>query len=298
MRLRTPRHPTIPDEFTRVLCKHPPKIKLHHSMRLRSPGYQTINNALSTLSTYWQYTYVLPAITDELSSATTFISARAARSSWVFQPCSRPLVECYASALPRSSCPIQYIYVPPLNLQAPTGPQPPVVPHWHVRQDVVDTSPVRDASTDPIAPQLVSRCVLSQNPVAQIEAPNACPNCKRNFNRRQELKRHLRSNLPHWIHCPTSQCGWTGNRLYSLKKHMTAHPQGGLAPRPGEYQIYNPEELVESMARGTLSFGSAAAIALSMVDARVDERFAQPYKVGVISNAWNRGRRKFCKARN
>jgi uncharacterized CHY-type Zn-finger protein len=201
----------------------------------------------------------------------------------------------------------------------PLVPQPPVVPHWHVRQDVVDvrwilstfyhmiyanlliptqTSPVRDASTDPIAPQLVSRCVLSQNPVAQIEAPNACPNCKRNFNRRQELKRHLRSNLPHWIHCPTSQCGWTGNRLYSLKKHMTAHPQGGLAPRPGEYQIYNPEELVESMARGTLSFGSAAAIALSMVDARVDERFAQPYKVGVISNAWNRGRRKFCKARN
>jgi hypothetical protein len=80
-----------------------------------------------------------------------------------------------------------------------------------------------------------------------------------------------------------------GNRLYSLTNHMTAHPQGGgLAPE--EYQIYNPEELVGSMARGTLTVVSAADIALSMVE----ERFAQPDKVGVAANVWNR-RRKFCK---
>jgi hypothetical protein len=157
------------------------------------------------------------------------------------------------------------------------------------------TLPVRDASPDHIAPQLVSR-LLSQNPVAQTESLkglNSCPNCNRNFNRRQELKRHLRSNLPHWIHCPIPQCGWTGNRLYSLTNHMTAHPQGrGLAPE--EYQIYNPEELVESMARGTLTVVSAADIALS----KVEERFAQPDKVCVAANVWNRSRRKFCKARN
>jgi hypothetical protein len=126
-------------------------------------------------------------------------------------------------------------------------------------------------------------------PVTLVHLLHTCLNCKRIFDRRQELKRHLRSNLPHWIHCPIPQCGWTGNRLHTLTDHMTAHPQGG-GFAPEEYQIYNPEALVESMARGTLTVVSAADIALSMVE----ERFAQPDKVGVAANVWNR-RRKFCK---
>lgn len=159
----------------------------------------------------------------------------------------------------------------------------------------MQTSPVRDAGQDRIAPQLVSP-VLSRSPVAQTEAHMAhyaCPNCKRNFDRLQELKRHLRSNLPHWIHCPIPRCPWTGNRRYNLTVHMTAHanlyPDG--APGPEEYQIYDPGELVESIASGTLTVVSAANIALSMVE----KRFTQLDKAGVKANVWS-NRRKFCKA--
>ena len=190
---------------------------------------------------------------------------------------------------------------------ASTYPQPPP----HVRQDVgwilstfismihaklltpTQTSPERTVSRDRIVPQLVSP-VLSRNPVVQTGvnmAYHACPNCKRNFDRAQELKRHLRSNLPHWIHCPIHQCPWTGNRRYDLKDHMTAHANIYRGePKPEEYQIYDPEELVEAVVRDTLSVVSAADIALSMVG----KRFAQPDKAGVEANVWSR-RRKFCK---
>ena len=74
---------------------------------------------------------------------------------------------------------------------------------------------------------------------------------------------------------------------------MTAHANlyPGGKPEPEEYQIYDPEKLVESMTNGTLTVVSAANMALSMVK----ERFAEPDKVGVEANVWS-SRRRFCEA--
>ena len=74
-----------------------------------------------------------------------------------------------------------------------------------------------------------------------------------------------------------------------MTAHVNLYPDG--APGPEEYQIYDPEWLVESMANGTLTAVSAANIALSMVE----KRFTQLDKAGVEANVWS-NRRKFCKA--
>ena len=76
---------------------------------------------------------------------------------------------------------------------------------------------------------------------------------------------------------------------------MKVHPN----PDPGrehgqnEFQIYNPEKLVQSMARGALTVECAAKIALSSVK----KRFKKQDKVDVEASVWG-SRRKLCTARN
>ena len=193
---------------------------------------------------------------------------------------------------------------------ASTYPQP----SPHVRQDVrltfiamiyarlltpTQTFPVRDASPVHIGPQL-DLLAQSQNPATKIKAhtphkAHACPSCKKKFQRRQELMRHLLSNLPHWILCPFPRCPWVGNRRWNLKAHLRkAHPKfnDGREPEDEETQIYDPEVFVESMARGTLTVASAADTALSMVK----NRFAEPDKAGLKAKVWS-SRRKVCTER-
>jgi hypothetical protein len=121
----------------------------------------------------------------------------------------------------------------------------------------------------------------------------SCPYCKEKFKRNQELKRHLRSNLPDSIHCPFSLCPWTGRRQYSLTKHLEAHPDPGRKYGRKESQIYDPEELVRSMASGTLTVEGATDIALS----KIRKRFQEKDKAGVEASVWG-SRRKFCTARS
>lgn len=121
---------------------------------------------------------------------------------------------------------------------------------------------------------------------------HTCPYCKRKFKRKQELKRHLLSNLPDSILCPFPLCPWTGHRQYSLMKHMKVHPSPRERERK-EFQIYDLEKLVRSMANGTLTVECAADIALS----KIKERFQEQDKVGVEANVWG-SRRKFCTARS
>jgi len=76
---------------------------------------------------------------------------------------------------------------------------------------------------------------------------------------------------------------------------LNVHPN----PDPGrryereEYQIYDAEKLVQSMASGTLPVERAAAIALSDVKKRFDEQD----KAGVEASVWG-SRRKVCTARS
>ena len=158
-----------------------------------------------------------------------------------------------------------------------------------------DAIPTRiHVSTPSVSP------VPSPNPAVQTKARtpskhHACPNCKKKFKRRQELKRHVLSNLPHCIHCPFPRCPWTGNRQYNFMKHIEVHPNfnSGRENERKESQIYDPKKLVESMASGTLAFGKAADIARSMVKTK----FPKPDKAGVKVNVWG-SRRKLCKARS
>jgi hypothetical protein len=76
---------------------------------------------------------------------------------------------------------------------------------------------------------------------------------------------------------------------------MKVHPD----PDPGrdhggkEFQIYDSEKLVESMASGTLTVECAADTALS----KVKKRFEEQDKADVEAIVWGK-RRKFCKARS
>ena len=76
---------------------------------------------------------------------------------------------------------------------------------------------------------------------------------------------------------------------------MKVHPKpdsDGEHDRNGS-QIYNPEKLVKSMAKGTLTVKRATDIALS----KVKRRFEEQDKAGVKANVWG-SRRKFCTARS
>jgi hypothetical protein len=76
---------------------------------------------------------------------------------------------------------------------------------------------------------------------------------------------------------------------------MKVHPNPDLGRDHGgeEFQIYDPEKLVESMASGALTVECAAAIALS----KVKKRFEEQDKADVEAIVWGR-RRKFCTARS
>lgn len=147
---------------------------------------------------------------------------------------------------------------------------------------------------DPSPPDVPSKVVSpirTKTPAHQ--KPHTCPYCKRKFKRSQELNRHLLSNLPDTIQCPL--CPWTCHRRGNLMKHMKKHPN----PDPGrehgreEFQIYDPDKLVQSMANGTSTVERAAEIARS----EVKKRFEELDKVDVEANVWG-SRRKFCTARN
>jgi len=76
---------------------------------------------------------------------------------------------------------------------------------------------------------------------------------------------------------------------------MKIHPNPDPGREPGrkEFQIYDPEKLVQSMARGTLTIDRAADIALS----KVEKRFGEQDKADVKASVWG-NRRKFCTARS
>jgi hypothetical protein len=77
-------------------------------------------------------------------------------------------------------------------------------------------------------------------------------------------------------------------------KHIKVHPIPDPVRKYGrnEFQIYDPKELVRSMASGKLTVECAADIALSKVKKRFEERD----KAGVKASVWG-NRRKICAAR-
>jgi len=115
----------------------------------------------------------------------------------------------------------------------------------------------------------------SQDQGAQLDnstPPLRCPKCRKDFKRKQELERHIRSYLPHFLFCPFPRCPWRGNRQVNLTTHwQEKHEYCGLDPMQQKSQIYCPNELVTSVLRGDLTVEKAASIALSVVANKAGE---------------------------
>ena len=146
-------------------------------------------------------------------------------------------------------------------------------------------------------------CVSPSETLVKIEATNLpknklpkkkpakakvpCKYCGKIFGRMQELKRHLLLNLLHWILCPSLGCSSTYYRPFDLQMHMKdAHQISDFRFERNIVQIYDPDELLDSMVKGTLSVEQAADLALSMAKEGLAEG-----QVGVM--LWGK-RTNFC----
>ena len=123
---------------------------------------------------------------------------------------------------------------------------------------------------------------------AALRDPRQCPCCPLEFTRWQDCDRHILSHLPHWIHCPVSECSWRGNRVKSFEQHWKRndHPQyhesyGGI-PGPEEFTIFNPQEFVDHIKTGNTSISDAVYQALVYVAAKA----MQLEKLSLSENLW------------
>jgi hypothetical protein len=109
------------------------------------------------------------------------------------------------------------------------------------------------------------------------------------FRRKQERDRHIRTFLPHSFYCAFRGCAWRGDRHDNLKKHLrTKHGHFEFTVQ-SQYQIYNPDPLVELIVLNQLSVESAAQFALVLVECRAHGL----KKVGIWKNWWGRKPKKF-----
>ncbi|KAI9507417.1 hypothetical protein F5148DRAFT_1204911 [Russula earlei] len=123
----------------------------------------------------------------------------------------------------------------------------------------VSTLPQGGAIDSEVSPTQRSR-------VSVRDCPCPVPGCKSSFFRPQEQRRHLLSHLPHWIRCPDPGCSWRGNRLGHFKRHRGRdHPSSIQDPDEDQYKIYNPQSMVEKIAKGSLLIQVAKSNAISMV---------------------------------
>jgi hypothetical protein len=99
-----------------------------------------------------------------------------------------------------------------------------------------------------------------------IFAAEICPftRCKAKCGRRQELKRHIRQHLPHYIYCEQEGCNWTGNRLYALRTHLAEKHSGAPVPEPESLTIYDAKGLVKRLLNKETSVGRAVSKAQSL----------------------------------
>ena len=135
-----------------------------------------------------------------------------------------------------------------------------------------DDNPVHDppefVAPLPVQDQAAGLDALADIMIAQCPYPT----CGRIFDRSQERNRHLRSFLPHWIHCPFQHCPYRCDRPDNLANHWTKkHSNHGQAPQQHEYQIYDPNPLVTRVVSGQIAMEIAIDIALSQVEMRAPE---------------------------
>ena len=133
--------------------------------------------------------------------------------------------------------------------------------------------------------QRCPRIKSTLNPMNSSSIPPACPVCKKTFRRVQERNRHLKSYLPHSIHCPSWNCQWTGRRQSHFKEHWErSHSKTDKAPGKEHNEIYDPKEFVKLILDGISPVEDVAWSAFL----KVQERLVELGKEGVAEKVWGR----------
>jgi hypothetical protein len=131
------------------------------------------------------------------------------------------------------------------------------------------------APSQPDLPIFPSQTNITTSPVTATPGdPKQCPVCELKLSRWQDCKRHILYHLPHWIHCPLPHCDWRGNRIKSInmhwkrQDHLKYHESYGHALRQKQFEIFDPQPLVNQIQAGTISARDAASQALIIVDVK------------------------------
>jgi hypothetical protein len=136
---------------------------------------------------------------------------------------------------------------------------------------------------------LPSQLNITTPPVATTPGdPKQCPVCELKLSRWQDCDRHISTHLPHWIHCPLPHCDWRGNRIKSInlhwkrQDHLKYHESYGRTPRRYQFEIFDPQPLVNLIKAGIISASDAASLALIIVDTKA----TQLQKLSMSEKPW------------
>ena len=109
--------------------------------------------------------------------------------------------------------------------------------------------------------------------------------CDVECRRKQELERHRLTHLPCWIHCPSLDCPWRGDRSDAFRRHWVVnHNDEGPVPVRKEFEIYNPTHLLQSVKEDVLTLDEAAEYACAMVE----EKALKIGKEDIWRDLWGR----------
>jgi hypothetical protein len=114
------------------------------------------------------------------------------------------------------------------------------------------------------------------------------PHCGVTCGRTQDLERHVRQHLPHFIYCEQPDCKWTGNRLYALRIHHADKHSGVPVPELELFMIYDAKALVKRLLNKEINVEQAVGEARSLFQ----KKAVQLGKVGIWR--WLRGQKATC----
>ena len=96
--------------------------------------------------------------------------------------------------------------------------------------------------------------------------------CDREYKSKQDLDRHHHTHLPYWIHCPSLDCPWRGDRPDVFKEHwVVKHNYEGPVPVQKEYETYKPMDVLRRIRQGGLNFDEATKYACILVEEKARE---------------------------
>ncbi|KAH9064011.1 hypothetical protein EDB87DRAFT_1820639 [Lactarius vividus] len=114
------------------------------------------------------------------------------------------------------------------------------------------TPPVRTPGMPQPYPPTWASQTNTASPATTTGNPKECPICHDIFTRWQDRDRHLVTHLPHWIHCPISNCTWRGNRVRQFEDHWGREHRSYHIPGRNQFEIFDPQEFVNQINAGTI----------------------------------------------